>query len=311
MKKHILTLYLILSLTLTACGVQATTSVAESSTANITMTTTTETTSLSQVTTTQTENTPVSADFDDDDLTSAMINVSTTITLDGDSIAVTGEGATMNGSIVTITAAGVYEITGTLNNGQIVVVTKDAENVTLLLAGVNIHNESSSPIYVANAEKVIITLADGTQNSVSDGENYTNLDENDEPNATIFSHDDLTINGNGALVVTANYNSGIVSKDDLKITGGNITVTAVNDVLTFIPTKEYQSVVLSSASLQNGMAYTLYVGGTASGDMVDGLYTNAIYTPGTSVSSFTIASMVTHSGIAVGGQPGGTPPTRP
>ncbi len=49
------------------------------------------------------------------------------------------------------------------------------------------------------------------------------------PNAAIFSNDDLTINGGGSLTVDANYNNGIQSKDDLHITGGNISVTAVND----------------------------------------------------------------------------------
>lgn len=172
---------------------------------------------------------PVSADFDIDDFISTANGAITSITLNGDSIATAGEGVNVNGSIVTITAVGVYEITGTLNNGQIVVETEDKENVTLLLAGVNIYNENSAPIYVANAEKVIITLAEGTQNNVSDGASYTNLDESGEPNAAIFSHDDLTINGAGTLNVTASYNNGIASKDDLKITGGTITVTAVND----------------------------------------------------------------------------------
>ena len=171
---------------------------------------------------------PISADFDDDDFTSIANGATASITLNGDSISA-GEGVTVNGSIATITAAGTYEIRGTLNDGQLVVETEDEENVTLLLAGANIHNASGSSIYVANAEKVIITLVESTENNLSDGANYTNLDESGEPNAAIFSHDDLTINGTGILSVTASYNNGIASKDDLKITGGTITVNAVND----------------------------------------------------------------------------------
>ncbi len=53
--------------------------------------------------------------------------------------------------------------------------------------------------------------------------------ESGEPNAAIFSNDDLTINGSGYLVVNANYKNGIVSNDDLKIAAGNIIVNAVND----------------------------------------------------------------------------------
>ena len=176
------------------------------------------------------DSTSIIADFDDDDFTSTVNEAATTITLNGDSISA-GAGVTVNGSTATITAAGTYQVSGTLSDGQLIVETEDEENVTLLLAGANIHNENGSPIYVANAEKVIITLVESTENNLSDGANYANLDESGEPNAAIFSHDDLTINGTGVLNVSANYKNGIASKDDLKITGGTITVTAVDDGL--------------------------------------------------------------------------------
>jgi len=174
--------------------------------------------------------TPITSDYDPDDLT-VSVNVAdtTVIRLEGDSIAVEGNGVNVSGTIVTVTAAGVYNIQGILNDGQIVVDTQDAETVTLILSGADITNTTSAPIYVANAEKMVITLADGTQNSLTDGATYCYPDESDEPNAAIFSHDDLTINGDGALTVNANYNNGIASKDDLKIVSGTITVNAVND----------------------------------------------------------------------------------
>ena len=75
-------------------------------------------------------------------------------------------------------------------------------------------------------------MPDGTTNTITDGDSYTFEDSTtDEPNATIFSKDDLTIRGNGTLTVNANYNNGITSKDDLKITGGNITITSADDGL--------------------------------------------------------------------------------
>jgi hypothetical protein len=190
---------------------------------------TNETTVTNQQTTAATA-VPVTVKYDSEDLET---NVNTpdmaTITLDGNDIIVEGEGATVNGNSVSVTAAGTYQISGTLNDGQIIVDTADAENVTLILAGVDITSQSSAPIYVANAEKVIVTLAAGSENIVTDGDTYLALDEGGEPNAAIFSKDDLTINGEGALTVNANYNNGIASKDDLKITGGTITVNAVND----------------------------------------------------------------------------------
>jgi len=101
-----------------------------------------------------------------------------------------------------------------------------------LFSGVDINSNSSAPVTVNNADKVVITQVEGSQNRVSDATSYVYDDTTaEEPNAAIFSKDDLTINGAGALIVEGNFNHGIASKDDLKITGGVITVTAVNDGL--------------------------------------------------------------------------------
>ncbi len=151
------------------------------------------------------------------------------IALQGNLITLYGDGATVAGNIVTITSAGTYSISGSLADGQILVDTTDSENVNIILNGVDISCSTSAPIHVLNAEKVVITLADGSRNSVKDGNSYSVLDEDSEPNAAIFSKDDLTIKGSGTLTVDANYNDGITSKDDLKITGGVISVQAVND----------------------------------------------------------------------------------
>ena len=152
------------------------------------------------------------------------------VKLEGDTISYEGENAGVDGNVLTITSAGVYDISGTLNDGQILVDSQYEGTVTLILNGANITSSNSAPIFVRNAEKIIITLADGTQNVVTDGASYVfDSVDLDEPNAAIFSKDDLTINGNGSLTVNANFNNGIASKDNLKITGGVITVNAVND----------------------------------------------------------------------------------
>ncbi|WAI01764.1 carbohydrate-binding domain-containing protein [Methanogenium organophilum] len=175
--------------------------------------------------------TPISVEYDADDLNAGTTGTGmSSIILEGNSITFDGSGATVDGTTVTITSAGMYNIYGSLNNGQIIVDTDDKETVRIVLNGADISCSTSAPIYVLNAEKTVITLADGTKNSVTDGSSYILEDaESDEPNAAIFSKDDLTINGGGTLTVTANYNNGIQSKDDLKITSGIITVTAVND----------------------------------------------------------------------------------
>jgi hypothetical protein len=173
---------------------------------------------------------PISAEYDADDLdSSASRSDKSYIKLEGDSITFEGSGATVNGSIITITSAGVYSISGTLDDGQIMVDTEDQEKVVLVLDGADVACSTNAPIYVVNAEKTVIALADGTENYVTDGASYVFEETEDEPNAAVFSKDDLTINGDGLLTVNANYNNGITSKDDLKVTGGSITVNAVND----------------------------------------------------------------------------------
>ena len=125
-------------------------------------------------------------------------------------------------SVLEITQEGVYELTGTLN-GQVHVNTDG--KVQIVLNNAEINNTSGSAIYVENAKKVFLTLADNSQNTVSDGSPYTDT----SLTAAIYSTDDLTINGTGSLTVTGNYQEGITSKDDLTIAGGNITVNAVSN----------------------------------------------------------------------------------
>lgn len=152
------------------------------------------------------------------------------ITLKSNEITVDGSGATANGNLLTITSAGTYRLTGSLENGQIIVNSTDEEIVRLILSGVDLNCFSNAPIYIVDAEKAMIVVDDYTKNSVTDGSSYILPDvESGEPNATIFSKCDLTIYGNGILSVDANYKDGIASKDGLIITSGTINVNAVDD----------------------------------------------------------------------------------
>ena len=64
------------------------------------------------------------------------------------------------------------------------------------------------------ADKVGIKLEEGSENLISDSQDYQVNDDENNPNAAIFSQEDLMINGTGTLTVLGNYNHGIVSKDD-------------------------------------------------------------------------------------------------
>ena len=155
----------------------------------------------------------------------------TTITLNGDTAALSGPGAYANGGSVTITAAGYYDVTGTLTDGSLIVDAGKNAKVFIRLNGVYITCADDAAIRVNQADKVFLTLAEGTENAVTSGETYSETALADKTDGAIFSHDDLTINGSGSLTVTAAYKHGIAANDSLRITGGSIIVTAPADTI--------------------------------------------------------------------------------
>ena len=154
----------------------------------------------------------------------------TKITLNDTSITTDGEGGVLvDGQVITIKTSGTYVLEGTLLDGQILVDTEDTGIVRLVMNGVSITSQTTAPIYVKQSDKTVISLEEGTENTVTDATQYVFDENTDEPSAAIFSKDDLTINGAGDLTVNANYNDGITGRDQLLVTGGNITVHAADD----------------------------------------------------------------------------------
>ena len=171
------------------------------------------------------------------------------ITLNGDSVTADDKNVEVDGSKVTITGAGTYVLSGTLSNGQIVVDSDDKDSVRLVLNGAEITCSNSSAIWVKDGD-TIITLADGTENTLTDGAEYTTDSEDDEPKAAVYAKDDLTFNGSGSLTVNGNYKNGIQCKDALKFVSGTYTITAANNGL----------VGKDSVSIKDG-TYTITSGG--------------------------------------------------
>lgn len=169
----------------------------------------------------------VSADelFSDRD-SDATYNSSDAIT-----IALNGSGATSASSlvssengVVTLKGEGTYILSGELS-GQIIVDAPKEDKLQLVLRGVTVTCETSSALYIRQADKVFLTLDSNTENHFSTTGEFVAIDEN-SLDAAIFSKEDLTINGSGNLTVNCVSDHGIVSKDDLAVTGGTITVTA-------------------------------------------------------------------------------------
>lgn len=151
------------------------------------------------------------------------------VTLSDDGITGETDGVVIKGQTVTITAEGTYIFSGTLSEGQIVV---DADNakVQIVFDNVDITCASSAAVYVKSAEKVFVTLAEGSQNTLRNTDEYVAIDDNNI-DAVIFAKSDLTLNGTGSLTIISAEGHGIVSKDDLKITGGTYDITAAGHAL--------------------------------------------------------------------------------
>lgn len=138
-------------------------------------------------------------------------------------------GVSISGNIITISKEGTYVLSGALSEGQIVV-DADSAKVQLVLDNVDITCASSAAIYIKNADKTFITLADGSENILMNTAEYEAIDDNNI-DAVIFSKDDMTLNGKGTLTINSEYGHGIVSKDDLKLVSGTCNITAKNHAL--------------------------------------------------------------------------------
>lgn len=123
-----------------------------------------------------------------------------------------------------IEAGGDYVLRGK-KDGTVKVDAKD-ENVHLILNGVELKSSTGPAIQIISAGKVVITVAEGTENIISDSGDYR---EFEECNAAIWSACDVTINGNGTLQVYGYYKDAIHTKDVLKVIGGNIYLQAKRD----------------------------------------------------------------------------------
>lgn len=156
-------------------------------------------------------------------------DTATAITLSDDASSCDSSSVTISNNTITITDEGTYLLTGRLSDGQ-VIVDADDKKVQLVLDSVNINCDTSAALYVKAADKVFVTLASDSENTLSNTNDFVAIDDNNI-DAVIFSKDDLTLNGSGTLTVTAKYGHGIVSKDDLVITSGTYQITAAKHAL--------------------------------------------------------------------------------
>lgn len=100
------------------------------------------------------------------------------ITLSDDESICDSDAVWVDGDTITITDEGTYILSGELTDGMIIVDAEDTDKVQIVLNGVKITSEQSAAIYVRSADKVFITTAGGSENTLTNGGTYTAIDDN-------------------------------------------------------------------------------------------------------------------------------------
>lgn len=164
--------------------------------------------------------------FSDRDLeTGYNKNSAVVIKLNGKSASCNSDAVKTSGSKITITDEGTYIISGTLQDGMVVVDADKSDKIQIVLNGANISSLTSAALYVLKADKVFITTAAKSGNTLSNGGTYKAIDGNNI-DSVIYSKEDLTLNGEGSLTIDAKAGHGIVSKDSLVLASGEYNITA-------------------------------------------------------------------------------------
>ena len=144
------------------------------------------------------------------------------VTLNGDTATADSNAVQIKGSAIKITEEATYIFTGVFNGMILVDCDKDAQP-QLVFGGATVHSETSAALYIVDAGKVTLTLADGTENYLSNGGAFEAIDSEDI-DAALYSRRDLVINGSGKLTVLSPAGKGISCKDNLILTGGTLDI---------------------------------------------------------------------------------------
>lgn len=166
------------------------------------------------------------ADLTDTDTISIGIN------WNGSTVTITGDNAgyvTANGTDVTVSSNTNkflnLQLSGTSTDGSLLIYSW--RKLGIVLNGLQLTNADGPAINNQCSKWLYVTLADGTENSLTDGEEYA--EQTFDQKGTLFSEGQICFQGGGALTVTGNAKNAIASDDFIEINGGTLTISAKAD----------------------------------------------------------------------------------
>lgn len=214
----------------------------------------------------------------------------TLVTLTDSSATAKGKytGYEIDGTDVSITAAGTYVFSGDCDNGSITV-KKGVTGVTIVLNGLTLTNDDSAAITLNKTAEASLIAAAGTTNTVADTEGSSN----ENAAIKVKSGAALAIGGTGTLTVDGNAKNGIKGAadavitvaevklninaaddglscdDELNITGGTLSITAGGDAVKASPDtgENPDTTSLGNVTISGG---TLTLSAAADGIQADG-----------------------------------------
>jgi len=153
-------------------------------------------------------------DFDQE--TSYDSNTTVNIQCENGECNINGEGANFSNDVIEINKQGTYVIEGSLD-GQLIVEADEEAIVHIIFDNAEINSSIGTPLYIAEANKVLLTL-------VNDNILTSSLTEAID-NTVILSNCNLSINGTGSLKLETAFGELIYCNEDLKLVTGEIILS--------------------------------------------------------------------------------------
>lgn len=190
--------------------------------------------------------------FSDRDSDTSYASTVVNITLSGDTASASSTAVDISEGIITLSQEATYIFSGSLSEGMIYVNADETAKIQIVFDGVSIKNSTSASLYILSCDKVFVTLAEDSENTLENTGTFVAFDDNNIDGA-VFSKQDLTFNGNGSLTVSSPDAHGVVCKDDLVFTGGTYVINSASHAIDANDSVRVKNASLTLSSGKDGI----------------------------------------------------------